>query len=97
METYFRGAVLPQVHFCRAADTGLYNLCSAQDTCFVSQVGVQTHFVLHLQDAHVWNHVPLVGYPFLILIKVLFELAWPCGFGLLFKLFPVYTHHRLCG
>lgn len=82
LETYFGGAVLPQVHFCRAADIRLYNLCSAQGTCFVSQVGVQTHFVLHLPDAHlVWNCVPLVGHPFLILIKVLSELAWPCGFG----------------
>ena len=73
---------MPQVHFCRAADIRLYNLCSAQGTCFVSQVGVQTHFVLHLPDAHlVWNCVSLVGHPFLILIKVLSELAWPCGFG----------------
>lgn len=30
---------------------------------------------------HMCGTVPLVGHPFLIFIKVLSELAWPCGFG----------------
>lgn len=43
-------------------------------------VGVQTHFVLLYQDAHVWN-CPLSWTPFSNLHKGASELAWPCGFG----------------